>query len=95
MLLGFVPDLDYILGSIIVDAICHEQFKSFDELLKNPKVSPEIKNLIRKAKYVRERTRGGKAWPEFICSPPEHVLTVKSKLLPYYFVIGIVSDRLS
>jgi hypothetical protein len=67
-LLGFVPDLDHILGSIIVDAICHEHFKAsvdlLDDLLKNPKVSPEIQNWIRKAKYARERTRGGKAWPE-------------------------------
>jgi hypothetical protein len=66
--LKLVPTLDHTLGGILVDAICHEQFKSsiplLNELLKHPGVSPEIKDLIRRAKYNRERVGGGQVWPE-------------------------------
>jgi hypothetical protein len=66
--LKLVPTLDHTLGGILVDAICHEQFNSsvplLNELLEHPGVSPEIKDLIRRAKYNRERTGGGQAWPE-------------------------------
>jgi hypothetical protein len=66
--LRLVPTLDHTLGTILVDAICHEQFNSsvplLNELLEHPGVSPEIKDMIRRAKYTRERISGGQAWPE-------------------------------
>ncbi|MGC2745795.1 MAG: ATP-binding protein, partial [Candidatus Angelobacter sp.] len=67
-LVGFILNLDYILGSIVLDAISHEHFATsvnlLDELLSNPNISAEIKEMIRRTKYTRERTVGGHTWPE-------------------------------
>lgn len=67
-LLDLVPQLDDILGRLIVEAICHETFDKMlpklDELLSLPEVPGRIKELIRRNKYHRERTIGGEGWPE-------------------------------
>jgi nucleoside phosphorylase/energy-coupling factor transporter ATP-binding protein EcfA2 len=67
-LISLVPHMDPLLGAIIVDAVSHEHFAAnvalLDELASNPHVSPHVKDLIRRVKYLRERTVGGRTWPE-------------------------------
>lgn len=66
-LLEIVPNLDRILGSLVVDAICHEVLtelpNELDELLKSD-VPGEVKETILKYRYTQERSLGGKEWPE-------------------------------
>ena len=61
-------ELDRFLGAIVLDAVCHEHFASvatlLNEVLDAPTVPSELKELIRREKYSRERTLGGKSWPE-------------------------------
>lgn len=65
-----VRRLDAFLGRILIDALCHEAFEEMAEelnkLLENKDVSEMIKELIRRHKYLRERTKGGEGWPEIL-----------------------------
>jgi nucleoside phosphorylase/energy-coupling factor transporter ATP-binding protein EcfA2 len=66
-LLKIVPNLDRVLGSLVLDAICHEVLIEFpnelDELLRSD-VAGEVKETILKYRYTQERSLGGKEWPE-------------------------------
>lgn len=57
-LLELVPKLDRILGSLVLDAICHEALTEFpdelDELLKS-NVPGELKEIILNYRYTQER----------------------------------------
>lgn len=68
-LIGHVPGLDRFLGRLVIEAICHEAFDSvvpqLDALLQT-KLDGDIKELIRRQKYQRERTLGGDQWPEVL-----------------------------
>jgi hypothetical protein len=66
-ILNLVPRLDWVLGILIVDAICHEDLDGLapelEELLKTD-VYSDVKGVVLKYKYMHERTRGGENWPE-------------------------------
>jgi hypothetical protein len=66
-LLDSVPKLDRVLGALIVDAISHEALAPMSAELDNllsGNVHSDIKELILRYKYSRERTTGGEGWPE-------------------------------
>ncbi len=63
-LLNLVPELDRVLGVLVVDSICHEVMNGLgaelDELLKQD-IHNDVKQVILRYKYVHERPSG---WPE-------------------------------
>jgi hypothetical protein len=65
--LTHVPKLDRILGSLIVDAICHECLTEMraelDELLKGNALG-DIKEIVLRYRYSHERTSGAEDWSE-------------------------------
>lgn len=65
-LLNLTPSLDPIFQRMIVEAVCHESFASMSEHLNRiyDKVSEPTQELIRRHKYMRERTRGSGEWTE-------------------------------
>lgn len=66
-LLEMIPKLDRVLGSLIIDAVCHEVLSEFPEeldALLNSNVPGEIKEIIFKYRYTQERSLGGREWPE-------------------------------
>ena len=77
-LLNQVPNVDRILGSLIVDAVCHEclteMSAELDDLL-NSDVLGDIKEIILRYRYTHERTYGAEDWPEIYT-------LMKSKLNP-------------
>ncbi len=72
---GYIPSVDNFVGGLILDAVCHENFRTalvnLDALLSNGRVCSEMKELIRREKYSRERTVGGEAWPELASKMPQ------------------------
>jgi hypothetical protein len=67
-LLRSIPEIDHYMQQLIIDAMCHDAFNEIssqlNELLNEPSVWDGTKEIIRRQKYMRERTRGGGAWPE-------------------------------
>lgn len=66
-LLSQVPKLDRILGSLIIDGICHECLTEMgaelDEVL-NGNAPGDIKEIILRYRYTHERTYGAEDWSE-------------------------------
>jgi hypothetical protein len=66
-LIGMVPQLGRVLGSLVTDAICHEALTEsqpeLDTLLES-NIPSETKEIILKYRYTQERSLGGKEWSE-------------------------------
>ncbi len=66
--LQLVPELKSEMGQLIVEGVCREAFAEMapklDALFEHRDVPGEVKELIRRQKYHRQRTLGGKGWPE-------------------------------
>lgn len=67
-LLSLVPQLDSQIARLVADVLMSLDFDrlvtDFDNLLNDSRVDSDIKELIRRHKYVRQRTVGGNQWPE-------------------------------
>ena len=67
-LLNIIPRVDFFMGRILIDAACHDMFpetvQALDYFLDHPNVDGRVKELIRRHKHQRERTKGGGSWPE-------------------------------
>jgi hypothetical protein len=66
-LIEMVPQLDRVLGSLVIDAICHEalfESQAALNLLLESTLPGEIKEIILKYRYTQERSLGGRGWPE-------------------------------
>jgi hypothetical protein len=66
-ILDLVPQMDGYIQQLVVEAICHEAFtevaSQLNDLLSDNTVWDGTKEVIRRQKYMRERTRGGSTWP--------------------------------
>ncbi|MGZ8845378.1 MAG: hypothetical protein ACXW3C_02845 [Pyrinomonadaceae bacterium] len=60
--------MDGYIQQLVVEAICHEAFtevaSQLNDLLSDNAVWDGTKEVIRRQKYMHERTRGGSTWPE-------------------------------
>lgn len=67
-ILNLVGQMDGYIQQLVVEAICHEAFtevaSQLNDLLSDNAVWDGTKEVIRRQKYMRERTRGGSTWPE-------------------------------
>ena len=67
-LLRLVPGLGRHVGRLLVDALIYLDFDGligeFDALLSDRNTNGGVKELIRRHKYLRQRTSGGRQWPE-------------------------------
>jgi hypothetical protein len=68
-LLNIVPELDRVLGVLIIDALCHHGLSSMTgelESLIASNIHSDVKEVILRYKYFYERTLGGEDWPELL-----------------------------
>jgi hypothetical protein len=67
-ILDSLHQMDGYMQQLVIEAICHEAFTEvasrLNDLLNDDQVWDGTKEIIRRQKYMRERTRGGGAWPE-------------------------------
>lgn len=77
-ILDSVHEMDGYIQQLVVEAICHEAFTEMtprlDGLLNDDQVWDGTKEVIRRQKYMRERTRGGSAWLELYTISPNETL---------------------